>query len=399
MKTSMSRFQIHDDLTAPEGSVPVLRGALAAGGQLPNFLGVLAGSPAALRAYASFRSELRHGRLTLATLERIALAVAEHYHSEPGIEMHSRAARAAGLALDEVAAGAEIRLQGSARGGAAALPAGACRRGGRPPMHLHEEAHEAGWDDEQILEAIAAVAMEGFTAMVNVAGEVPVDGSSEESRACRQRKSPASAAMGSHEQNANGEGRGSGCCPFYHEAVELVGRRWTGAILRVLMDGPMRFSEVAQAVPELSDRLLSERMKELEARGIVERKVIPGPPLRVEYQLSRMGRELEPALSELQRWANRWLGSASPPACRTERTAGRGHGLIRGRPPASRPTASRRSAQLSSELLSASPCRVSSSTSEIATARIGRRLRTAPEHTDRPAAGASRASRQAGASR
>jgi DNA-binding HxlR family transcriptional regulator len=97
------------------------------------------------------------------------------------------------------------------------------------------------------------------------------------------------------------------CCPLYHEAVELVGRRWTGAILRVLMDGRLRFSEIAQAVPELSDRLLSERMKELESRGMVERRVIPGPPLRVEYELSRMGRELEPALSELQRWANRWL--------------------------------------------------------------------------------------------
>ena len=103
MKTTMSRFQIHDDLTAPEGSVAVLRGALSSGGQLPNFLGVLAGSPAALRAYARFRSELRHGKLTLPTLERIALAVAEHYHSEPGIAMHSRAARGAGLALDEVA--------------------------------------------------------------------------------------------------------------------------------------------------------------------------------------------------------------------------------------------------------------------------------------------------------
>jgi DNA-binding HxlR family transcriptional regulator len=98
------------------------------------------------------------------------------------------------------------------------------------------------------------------------------------------------------------------CCPLYHEAVELVGRRWTGAILRVLMDGAMRFSEVAQSVPELSDRLLSERMKELEARGIVERTVHPGPPVRVEYALSEMGRELEPALSELQHWAKRWLG-------------------------------------------------------------------------------------------
>ncbi len=75
------------------------------------------------------------------------------------------------------------------------------------------------------------------------------------------------------------------------------------------MDGPLRFSEIAQSVPELSDRLLSERMKELEGRGIVERTVISGPPLRVEYELSAMGHELEPALTELERWANRWLGS------------------------------------------------------------------------------------------
>jgi DNA-binding HxlR family transcriptional regulator len=110
-------------------------------------------------------------------------------------------------------------------------------------------------------------------------------------------------ARGSTEDAAHGN-----CCPLYHEAVELVGRRWTGAILRVLMDGPLRFSEIAQAIPELSDRLLSERMKELEARGMVQRTVIPGPPLRVQYELSVMGSELEPALAELQSWARRWLG-------------------------------------------------------------------------------------------
>lgn len=87
----------------------------------------------------------------------------------------------------------------------------------------------------------------------------------------------------------------------------MVGRRWTGAILSVLMDGPLRFSEIAQAVPELSDRLLSARMKELEARGIVERRVYPGPPLRVEYALSEMGVELGPALAELKDWGRRWL--------------------------------------------------------------------------------------------
>src|SRR5215469_6901147 len=98
--------------------------------------------------------------------------------------------------------------------------------------------------------------------------------------------------MAADQQTATGTDAKSNCCPLYHEAVELVGRRWTGAILQVLMDGPLRFSEVAQAIPELSDRLLSERMKELEARGIVERTVIPGPPLRVEYSLSQMGNEL-----------------------------------------------------------------------------------------------------------
>jgi len=100
-----------------------------------------------------------------------------------------------------------------------------------------------------------------------------------------------------------------GCCPRYHEAIELIGRRWTGAIVRVLMHrSPLRFSEVAAAVPQLSDRLLSERMKELEARGIVVRTERAGPPARtVEYALTPMGRALEPALVELESWAQTWL--------------------------------------------------------------------------------------------
>ena len=100
------------------------------------------------------------------------------------------------------------------------------------------------------------------------------------------------------------------CCPFYHEAVELIGRRWTGAIVAVLIDhGPLRFSEIAQAVPELSDRLLSERMKELEARGLVARHVEEGPPVRVTYELTAMGHELQPALDELRSWARQWLAA------------------------------------------------------------------------------------------
>src|SRR6478736_4200303 len=148
MKTPMSRFQIHDDLTAPEGSVPVLRGALATGGQLPNFLGVIAGSPAVLRAYARFRSELRHGRLKL---DDIALAR----------EWDSRDEHEAVLLRYLKAVVAEP---------------------GTPPMHLHEEAREAGWDDEEILEAVAYASLEAFTAWINVAGEVPADGSVEETR-------------------------------------------------------------------------------------------------------------------------------------------------------------------------------------------------------------------------
>ncbi len=184
VKTAMSRFQIHDELTAPERSAAVLRGALVGGGQLPNFLGVLAGSPAALRAYARFRSELRHGRLSLATLERIALAVAEHHGSEQGVLTHSRAARAAGLGVDEITLARQFDSE-DPRAAALLRYLRAILVEGRPPMHLHEEAREAGWSDEELLEAIAAVAIEGFVAMVNVAGEVPVDGSSEESRTLR----------------------------------------------------------------------------------------------------------------------------------------------------------------------------------------------------------------------
>lgn len=102
------------------------------------------------------------------------------------------------------------------------------------------------------------------------------------------------------------------CCPLYHEAVELIGRRWTGAIVAVLLgaERPLRFSEIAAAVPQLSDRLLSERVKELEARGVVERTVFQGPPVRVEYALTAMGRSLAPALEELAAWARRWLPGA-----------------------------------------------------------------------------------------
>jgi alkylhydroperoxidase family enzyme len=185
MKSRMSRFQIHDELTAPEGSLPVLKGALSAGGQLPNFLGVLAGSPAALRAYARFRSELRHGALSARTLERISLAVAEHYQSAPGQEAHTRAARTMGLGIDEVALAREFDSRDEREAALLRYLRPMLEQRGATPAHLHEEAREAGWSDEQILEAIAYAALEIFAAMVNVGGEVPIDGSVEESRTLR----------------------------------------------------------------------------------------------------------------------------------------------------------------------------------------------------------------------
>src|ERR1041384_5908697 len=99
------------------------------------------------------------------------------------------------------------------------------------------------------------------------------------------------------------------CCPHFHRAVELVGKRWTGAILYVLLqaNAPLRFSEIAHAVPDLSDRLLSERMKELERCGIVPRRVAATSPVRVEYRLTDRGRDLESSLAELKGWADRWL--------------------------------------------------------------------------------------------
>jgi DNA-binding HxlR family transcriptional regulator len=96
----------------------------------------------------------------------------------------------------------------------------------------------------------------------------------------------------------------SPCCAIYHHAVELIGKRWTGAILLVLMDGPLRFSQVRQLVPDVSDRLLSERLKELEAEGIVLRSVYDETPVRVEYSLTEKGDALGPVLRSLKSWSH-----------------------------------------------------------------------------------------------
>ena len=95
-------------------------------------------------------------------------------------------------------------------------------------------------------------------------------------------------------------------CPKYHRAVELIGRRWTGAILRALLSGVSRFSAICETIPGLSDRMLAERPKELEAEGIVTRTVVPETPVRVEYALPAKGRDLDSVIGAGSGGAGRW---------------------------------------------------------------------------------------------
>jgi len=108
------------------------------------------------------------------------------------------------------------------------------------------------------------------------------------------------AVPGTQDQAVNG------VCPHFHAAIELIGKRWTGAIVSALSGGPLRFAEVARAVPGLSDRLLSQRLRELEEEGLVEREVEAGTPVRVTYSLTEKGVDLGPAIGELKTWARRW---------------------------------------------------------------------------------------------
>jgi alkylhydroperoxidase family enzyme len=182
MKTKESRFHVHDELTAPELSLPVLKGALASGGQLSNFLGVLAGSPATLRAYARFRSELRHGELPYPTQQRIALAVAEHEGSDYSLPALHRTARDAGLGLDEIARAGGFDSNDEREAVLLRFLKALLETSGAPPVHHLEAAREAGWTDEQVLEAVAHVALATFTNLVTRAGDLPRDGSAEKAR-------------------------------------------------------------------------------------------------------------------------------------------------------------------------------------------------------------------------
>ena len=96
-------------------------------------------------------------------------------------------------------------------------------------------------------------------------------------------------------------------CTKFHHAVELIGRRWSGAIISSMISGPRCFNEFLAAVPGLSDRLLTERLRELESEGLVRRTVLTGPPIRVSYELTASGKDLEPAIEALSHWAEKWV--------------------------------------------------------------------------------------------
>lgn len=96
-------------------------------------------------------------------------------------------------------------------------------------------------------------------------------------------------------------------CPRFHLAVELIGGRWTGAIINRLLDGRARYNELRATIPEISDRMLSERLRELESENVVTRIVVPESPIRVEYELTPKGRALEDTMSAIGKWATRWV--------------------------------------------------------------------------------------------
>ncbi len=95
-------------------------------------------------------------------------------------------------------------------------------------------------------------------------------------------------------------------CPKFENAFELLGKRWTGLIIRTLLNGQKRFSDISEAIPNMSARMLTERFKELEEEGIIIRKVYPETPVRIEYELTEKGADLQSVMDEIQKWAEKW---------------------------------------------------------------------------------------------
>lgn len=176
IKTEVSRFHIHDELTAPDESAPILKSIQAAGGAVTKFVGVLAGAPSVLRAYTRMRSELRGGVLPVATRERIALAVAEHRGDTYSIVQHAKSARRAGLGLDEVSRARNFTSGDPKEAALLDFLRTALESDNNPPPHyLHEEAREIGWTDEEILESVGHLALNEFQSLIASAAALPKD--------------------------------------------------------------------------------------------------------------------------------------------------------------------------------------------------------------------------------
>lgn len=101
-------------------------------------------------------------------------------------------------------------------------------------------------------------------------------------------------------------------CARFHRASELIGRRWTGAIIFVLLKSRCRFAVLSAAIPDITDRMLSDRLRELEEKGIVERTVVPDTPVRVQYALTKKGRALASAINAITDWAHKWMPAETP---------------------------------------------------------------------------------------
>jgi alkylhydroperoxidase family enzyme len=173
IKTEISRFDIHDELTAPEGSVPILKGVSTAGGSVSKLIGVLANSPSALRAFIRMRSELRSGVLSERTRLRIALAVSERRADDYSVAQHAGLARRAGLGMDEISLARSFSSAEPRENALLAFLAATLETDGRPDKHLQEEAREVGWTDEEIVEALAHLALNEFQSLVSSAAELP----------------------------------------------------------------------------------------------------------------------------------------------------------------------------------------------------------------------------------
>lgn len=96
-------------------------------------------------------------------------------------------------------------------------------------------------------------------------------------------------------------------CPKYESAIEILGKKWTGLIIRVLLGGPRRFKDIKEQIPDMSDRILTERIKELGSESILVRRVYPETPVRIEYELTEKGKKLENVIEAIQNWGEEWL--------------------------------------------------------------------------------------------